>query len=101
MRPLSYDLQTLGSCMKLKPDDYAAIRAAVLDYIGSFPGSDSLYKQRGLSPMRFRWDLLRAAGVHLGSRTACSTPGTIRVYDYANGTRRILRESGHDWASRP
>ena len=93
--------------MKLKPDDYAAIRAAVLDYVGRYPDAMGLYKHGGLSPMRFRWDLLRAAGVHLGSRTACSTPGTVKVYDYANDThvdtalRRILREAGHAWASRP
>lgn len=29
--------------MKVKPDDYAAIRAAVLDYVGRFPGAADLY----------------------------------------------------------
>ena len=96
--------------MKITPKDYAAIRDAIRAYSERHPEVFSVmdsYRRYSLSRMRFRWDILRAAGVHLGSRTACSTPGTICVYDYANddhvdtALRRIMRTVGYEWASRP
>ena len=92
--------------MKLTPEHYCALRDAIDMYAKTYPGSITacadLYRNAGHSPMRFRWDVLTAAGVRLGSRTA---PGTVNVYDYANddhvdtALRKIFRESGVLWAA--
>jgi hypothetical protein len=52
--------------MKMSPEHYAKIEAAMKAKLAEKPDAWATYKAAGLSPMRFRWDLMRAAKVDTG-----------------------------------
>ena len=61
--------------MKIKPEHYEHIRAALLKAPSTFPTLDE-YKRRGLTERRWTWDLAHAVGL---TPYFCST-----IYPYAN-----------------
>jgi len=67
--------------MKITPEHYAILETALKATLAKYPLIPSDYAAAGLSPMRLRWDLLRAAriGDVNGIRWACDN-----LYSYAN-----------------
>lgn len=89
--------------MKMKPEHYAILRDEIAPVIARHPDAATKYKTDGLSPMRYRWDLLHASAVQVcHARNAWgerAKPVTyLPVYDYLNDThidtalRAIVRE---------
>lgn len=52
--------------MKMLPEHYARIEAAIHAKLNATPGAWENYKARGLSEMRFRWDVLHACCISTG-----------------------------------
>jgi hypothetical protein len=52
--------------MKMSPEHYAQIEAAIHAKLDSIPNAWEHYKSRGLPPRRFRWDALHACSVSTG-----------------------------------
>ena len=48
--------------MKMSHDLYTALEAAIVARLAKTPDAWKRYKCVGLTPMRFRWDLLHASG---------------------------------------
>lgn len=57
--------RTENNAMKMTPEHYAILRDAIAPVIAKYPDAASKYKADGLSPMRYRWDLLHSSGVHV------------------------------------
>ena len=68
--------------MKMRPADYAALKAAVLPSMEQLLETD--YRAAGLSPMRWRWDCLRHSKVKIGD--GVGVPGDLNLYAYCNDT---------------
>lgn len=47
--------------MKIKPDDYASLKAAIDKTLHAFPCKREEYAAAGMSDTRFAWDLLHAS----------------------------------------
>ena len=59
--------------LKIKTEHYETLRAACEDVLVKYPNARAEYAARGLSPMRFRWDVLyqtRIAGL-VGNEWLC------------------------------
>ena len=90
--------------MKIKPDDYSTM-LYFLRCAANKCGEDaeSEYREAGLTPMRFRWDLLYLSKLRIGN--GVGTEGDVNIYAYADDThidtalRKIMREIGFDWAA--
>ena len=89
--------------MKIKSDDYEKLKAAVTGVLEEHGDYTDAYKGGGLSPMRFRWDLLWTSKLRIGD--GAGAPGDVDIYAYANDAhidtalRQIMREAGIDWAA--
>ncbi|HBG47609.1 MAG TPA: hypothetical protein DDW94_11575 [Deltaproteobacteria bacterium] len=68
--------------LKIKPEDYRILKAAVEKVARENPGMRREYRENGLSEMRYRWDLLWKAGLRIGC--SIGTPGDLNLYDYMN-----------------
>lgn len=89
--------------MKLSPEHFDQMRAAIQRISPSLNGAAFSYQQLGHSPKRFRWDVLRASGLRAGD--SVGQPTGWPVYDYANddhidtALRAVMREHGIEWAA--
>ena len=78
--------------MKIKPEDFAVLQAAVKPL--HTPERWALYQAQGLSAMRYRWDLLYASKLKIGDGKGCSG---LPLYAYMDDThidtalRTVLR----------
>ena len=86
--------------MKIKPNHYDILVAAIAAQKDRFNSAALAYKSAGFSKVRFAWDIMRAAGIHPGNeRNADLWP----VYDYADDSHiqtalfRALKDSGIDY----
>ena len=52
--------------MKMLPDDFSAMKAAVLSVVERYPLAARDYSERGFSAERYRWDMLHASGFPTG-----------------------------------
>lgn len=48
--------------LKINQADYDRLKAAIDKVTAARPGMYNLYKQQGLSDMRYNWDVLRLSG---------------------------------------
>lgn len=77
--------------MKMRPDQYADIRAAMTRKLGEVPQAFAEYETAGLSRVRLAWDVLRAS---IGDKGICA------LYSYLNDTHiqtailKIVNEYG-------
>lgn len=70
--------------MKMKPEDFAVLKQRVEAVVAANPGAAALYKSKGLTHMRYRWDLLYASGLKIGD--GVGTTGDLNLYAYMNDT---------------
>lgn len=49
--------------MKIQPEHYRTLQDAVWAVVKARPDAWAVYQERGWSAKRFRWDVLRAAGL--------------------------------------
>lgn len=78
--------------MKIKPEHLEHMRAAIAPLLAKHPEAPAQYKAAGLTPERYRWDVLHAAGL---------TPWICKnLYSYLNDShvdtalRAIMPEDG-------
>lgn len=92
--------------MKMLETDYTLLKQ-YLDRIASTVSLGDLerkYCEAGLSPMRFRWDVLHKSGLQAGDGRGAPSAQGWNVYSYLNDThidsalRRYMSESGLRWA---
>lgn len=89
--------------MKIKPEDYEKIKAAVQHVLDKRPDAMQVYIDAGKTAMRFRWDVLYASGLKIGD--GIGIKGDVNVYGYANddhidtALRTIMKEAGLEWAA--
>ncbi len=85
--------------MKIKPEHYEELEKAICATVARVPQARDDYAKRGLSPMRYNWDMLWA------SRFGLLTPEEWlqkNLYPYLNDSHintalaRILGNSGKD-----
>ena len=50
--------------MKIRADHYETLRAAMSKVLADSPDAAESYAKQGLSPKRFRWDVLHAAKIN-------------------------------------
>ena len=87
--------------LKMKPEHYAALKAACEEILANTPNARAEYAGKGLSPRRFHWDVLYAAVIrdpngvtYNGSRWVCDV-----LYAYLSDAhidsalRRILGDT--------
>ena len=53
--------------MKMNPHTFAALSDACTGMLGQRPDAARTYREAGLSPKRFRWDLLSATDFPVGT----------------------------------
>ena len=53
--------------MKIKPDDYAKLKVAIERVLTANPTMAGNYGVAGLSPIRFRWDVLHKSYFNVGA----------------------------------
>ena len=86
--------------MKIKPEHYTELSAAVLGQYSE--AAARKYQAAGLSPMRFRWDMLWASRIRIGDGRGMDG---LPIYEYANddhidtALRRIMQQAGDIWAA--
>lgn len=91
------------SGLKMKDEHYTQLRDSLTTILPKLKSSEEPYKDGGLSPMRFRWDALRASGLRAGDSVGMRT--LWPVYDYLNdehidsALRAIMAEFGLEWAA--
>lgn len=68
--------------MKIKPEDYKVLEAAVLRVKEANPSAHDAYLAAGWSDKRYRWDLLWKSGLKIGD--GAGMPGDLDLYAYAN-----------------
>jgi len=89
--------------MKMNATDYQLLKATIERKLVqgkvNLAEESKRYKEQGLSDKRFRWDLLRFAGVKIGN--SAGTPGPFNLYDYLDNThidtalKAIVKELMH------
>jgi len=80
--------------LKIKPEDYLVLKAAVEKVAEENPGMHREYRENGLSEMRYRWDLLWKAGLKIGDGRGIEP---IRLYErraYRLGAASYRRKGG-------
>lgn len=67
--------------LKIKPEHYEKLRVACEDVLAKHPNARAEYAAKGLSPMRFRWDVLYGTRIEglTGNEWLCRT-----LYPYMN-----------------
>lgn len=51
--------------MKMTTEDYEELKLAIIDTLNQNPNMRAEYVKRGLSSMRYRWDVLWLSGVKI------------------------------------
>jgi len=88
--------------MKIKQEHYLILESAMQKVITKYPTAKHEYKKAGLSNMRFRWDMLHLANLHIAESHNCHGDSVKHVvidgenqviplidlplYDYMNDT---------------
>lgn len=94
--------------MKINKADYDVLKNAIEQALGTGRSKVEIYRREGLTPMRFRWDMLWQSGIQLGQSHNKPESGDktwLGLYDYANddhidtALRKIMRENGLGWAA--
>lgn len=70
--------------MKMKPEDFAVLKQHIEAVVAASPGAAALYKAKGLTHLRYRWDLLYASKLKIGD--GAGTKGELNLYAYMNDT---------------
>lgn len=68
--------------MKIKPDDYETLLAAVRRVLADRPTAAGTYQTLNLSFTRFAWDVFRMTRIKLGD--GAGAPGDLNLYAYMN-----------------
>jgi len=68
--------------MKIKPEDFAVLKAAVEKVVADRPGLDRVYKESGMTHMRYRWDSLYRTKLKIGD--GVGVQGDLNLYAYMN-----------------
>jgi len=68
--------------MKIKQTDYDKLKSACQDVISRYPGAKQVYKEKGLSDVRYAWDVFRMTGLKIGDGKGVK--GDIDLYEYLN-----------------
>ena len=81
--------------MKIKPEHFEQIKTAIAKVIENQGDRSQAYRKEGFTPMRYRWDLLRASAI---------TPSWVvdNIYPYANDDHmdtvlRKITKTGKEW----
>ncbi len=81
--------------MKITDKDYAILKSFVAPFMTA--GNAKHYNDKGLSPMRFRWDCLYASRIKIGDCAGLGQ-GDVPLYAYMNDSHidTALRAIQHE-----
>ena len=51
--------------MKMTSSDFAELKRVILETVDEHPGMKAEYTKKGLSPMRYRWDIMYLSKVDI------------------------------------
>lgn len=71
------------STLKIKPEDYAVIRDAMVKIMQENPHAAENYKASGLSEKRYRWDVLHQTRIKFWG-DGVGVKGDLNLYAYLN-----------------
>jgi hypothetical protein len=69
--------------MKMKPEHYTILEQAIRPVLNTYPHIHEDYQLKGLSDMRYRWDLLYISKLKIGDGVGTSG---LPLYAYLNDT---------------
>lgn len=71
------------STLKIKPEDYAVLRDAMVKVMQENPAARENYRVAGLTEKRYRWDVLHQTRLKVFGDGA-GTQGDLNLYAYLN-----------------